>query len=139
MTFLDLATLERIALEHASAESPLREALRVKIETNGPLAVGQVGPVHTSLYGKYGQRRGEESKFLVALIDHVCAATPDRRRRSRRSTDLDTERKSVELMTALGESIGQIFGQLAGESYTEALNRKIAAHEPRAGEGRTDD
>ncbi len=30
MTLLDLGTLERIALEHAPAESPLREALRME-------------------------------------------------------------------------------------------------------------
>ncbi len=132
MTLLDLGTLERIALEHAPSPCILLEGLRDEIEQSGPISVSYVaGYCRVDTPPK-------ERAFVRALLGCLGEPMPDRRRRSRRSSDLDAERKSVELMTALGESIGQIFGQLAGESYTEALNRRIEKHEPRAGEGRTD-
>lgn len=138
MTLLTLSALERIALVHASAESPLKEALRAEIEKGGPIKNLDMLAVYDLMY-KPGVH--PEGPFLRALLCYF-SARPDRRKRSRRSTDLDAERQSIALMAALGEQVGTIYGEAVGEAFDEsrtaALNRKIAAHEPRAGEGRTD-
>lgn len=143
MTRLDLGTIERIALETAESPSPLLEALRERIGRDGPMDRVAIATVHNELYGSRGR---EEWPFFNALFSCFDSPPPDRRQRTRRSADFEADRKSVELIRelghAFGRSIDEIFGTAVGDAFDDSvanLNRKIAAHEPRAGEGRTDD